>query len=360
MVRFLNFLKEKVPLRRGYALVGRESFFRKRALEHIVEAWRDHFGTSLEVVFWQEGELGDLLSELQTPDLFGAPKLVVFQSEKIKGSVGALEGFFKSPLEKEGIVFSLEKLDQRTKLGKLLKKHTLWVECEKLYHKPPPWRPHLPLHKTELCQWVVWEITKRGRKIAPEDAYIFIHRLGNDPAAIHSAIEAFLTYSQGENIQGKDLVTFLGLSRRSSGFEFVDALISGNFPLAWEALEDILREGVEDAKGQRVQEENTVTVILLSLLYRKVHTLWRAHLLLKEGENLIQAANQLGIPKFLFANFKKEVENTNLEELEDVLKLLFERERRLKTGRQSGKALLQDIVFHLRVKKGEAYVGDQV
>ncbi|RME80966.1 MAG: DNA polymerase III subunit delta [Planctomycetota bacterium] len=353
MVKYVDFLKKKVPVQSLYALVGKEEYFRRKGKEYILEALEKAeeeppFITELDGK--EKIDLGTILEELRTPSMFGPRKVVILKNcEEYLEKEAAFLQYLESPSSFATLILDLTSVDGRTKLGKAIRKKSYYIECEKLYDKPPPWDALKPIYDSPLCHWIVAEVKRKGKSITLMDGYAFIERLGGDPGAIGPAIEAVISYvgKKKKKIQKEDIYDFLGVHRKTSAFDYVDHIVEGDYEKARQDLEDILTVGLQDRAGEDVTHTQTIYGMLAITIQRKIHQLGQALLLQSEGASMTSICEALQIKRFLQSKFQRELRSFSLKEIEFALNALLEAEKKVKELSVPAEEVLKDITFQL-------------
>ena len=156
-MNFAEFAKRKrlpsVPL---FVVVGDEPFFKREAVDKIVSALargpEGVFGVQHADVEGPEelrpASMGEVLSDVMTPSLFGSGAVVVvWRADKLLSKGGGKEAvlsFLEKPGKAGTLVLDLRSLDGRTRLGRAVREKGAFIECKRLFDKPPPWKRNAP------------------------------------------------------------------------------------------------------------------------------------------------------------------------------------------------------------------------
>lgn len=355
-MKYTDFIKKKVPLSSIYLVVGKEEFFRQEVIHRIQEVLQKEKGQEPFIMEFDDSagsgkvSSGDILDELKTPSMFYPHKIVVVrEAKKFMEEYGqTLLDYLKKPAAFSTLILETSSFDGRLKLSKSIAEKGETIQCEKLYDKPPPWQPHKPVYDSDLCKWIVNRIKERGKSVSPQDAYIFIERLGGEVGKIAPAIDSLMAFTEGKKkITGEQICNLLGISKRSTSFEFQDCLVQRDLRGALAALEDMFREGLPDVRGEGVMAPSVIGTILVATLYRKFRQIWEGLTYHSQGLSFDEIASRLKINKFLFNKFREELKAFQKDRMPFVLKALFEVERQIKSTSRPPREILEELAIKI-------------
>src|SRR5690606_15768761 len=181
-----------------YLIVGTESYFIEKTLDLLKDKLTD--GGELELTFFDLDEvpIGHVLEEADTIPFFSDRKLIIARNasflkaaergkEKINHDLKSLEAWLENPPATSVTVFvaPYEKLDERKKIVKLMKKNVVLIEAKSL-------QPH------ELESWIAHEAKSHGKTIERHSAQKLIEMAGTNLTLLASEIEKMSLYLGSE------------------------------------------------------------------------------------------------------------------------------------------------------------------
>ncbi len=230
--------------------------------------------------------------------------------------------YLEHPNPSTCLVFVAEKLDRRSKAGRLLAERARVVACD-------------PPRESELPAWIARAARQAGLRLGPEVVQALILRAGTDLELLSQEIEKLRAFAgEGGRVGLDDLERLVGESRTVSVFALCDALGLRDLAGALRALRRLLGLGEPPVR-------------LLYMLARHVRLLWIAREALdRPGRPDPRAvAGDLGVPPFVARKLLDQARRWSVPGLRDALALLVRTDLALKTG--SGPEALERLVIRL-------------
>lgn len=191
-----------------------------------------------------------------------------------------------------------------------------------------------PLKGLQLETWTRKRVEKAGGKIDEEALKVLIRLVGSDLWVMHSEIEKLVLYAADRKINTADVQKLVGLSRETSIFTLVDAIIEGRLNLAQQSMSELMDVGA-------------VPNYILVMLARQLRLLVRAKELKSnsQSENAIQSA--LGLSDFPFRKTLDQSTRYSMTCLRDFYHRLLETDLHIKTGKYDDGLALTLLVSEL-------------
>ncbi|MDW8222390.1 MAG: DNA polymerase III subunit delta [Gemmatales bacterium] len=271
-----TFLAETQPLRTVrslYVLAGPERFLKRLVLEHLLRRLTSGQEQDwLRSIYTGESErLAEVLSEVQTPAMWGGRRLVVVDDADpfISRYRETLEKLAGRPLAGV-LVLLVEKWASNTRLAKALPGDAV-ITCD----APKP---------RQLITWCQNRAHRQhGKKITPDGAQLLVELTGGEVGVLEQELHKLASYV-GENdvITVEDVDRLVARNRVQTVWQILEALGRGDAAQALVILERLLEQG----------EEPLAILGALSWQLRKVAQLAR---LVACGMSEHQAALRIGL-----------------------------------------------------------------
>lgn len=320
-------------------IAGPEEFLRREALDQVraalggpeVELDRRSARTPTP------DDLVQLIDDLRTPGLFGGTRTIVVEpAEKWITADPDLWGtVLADPWEEGHCVLIAESIDGRTKAARALQKSALWVQVEKLHHRPPPWRPNSPPWDHDLNRWIVQRARSLGLRIDPPTAHLLQSRTGTRLGDLASIIERLLTLltARGATEVTAELVEeHTPDGEESTLFDVVDTLFQGDRSAALQQVGELLRRGSVDGKGVRTTDGTTLLLQFVGVALSRARQLRLWHLGKARGVGEEELARGIGSSKGFIPRFRQQAAATPPTALEETIDRLVRADCDLKAG----------------------------
>lgn len=335
---------------------GNEEFLRRDSVATILERIHGADRSEEDVIRVHPGKNPDsqrliqLFDDLKTPSLFGgSPTYVVDPAESLLDlDPAAWVGFLSGDWAAGRLILVVENVDGRTKLGKLLPKTGWFVDCQKPFHQPPPWKPHAKPWENPLNDWLVGRARRLALKLGRAEAQTLIRRLGTSLSSLSSALDRFQTLlSEGETVTIDLIDRHTPSGEESTLFEFVDTLFEGNRIRTLELAHELLHRGSVDTNGQRVTDPGSLLLQATGVAITRARQLREVQATLRQGGNDDALMKNAGVRKFLLARVKRQAARMDGPRLERLIDLLDHADQALKTGSGPNPAELLERVAAL-------------
>lgn len=321
-----------------YLVLGQEQFLTDTFKQTITQQVIQNEDDELNFATFDMGEtpLSVAVEEANTIPFFGDYRLVAIdnpyfltgekKNSTLEHNIDELLAYLEAPSSTTILVIyaPYEKLDERKKIVKLLKRQAVLVDTKMMQEK-------------EVRQYVQNYINNAGYEITPEAFELFLRLSDMELSKIMSELNKILLYSSESKKITKDVIgNLVPKSLEHNIFDMVTYVTKGQSEQALILYRDLLLQGEE-------------TIKINSILISQFRLLLQVKIMLSNG---YQQSNMLDILKIHPYRIKlaiQQVKSFELTELKDVFQDLVENDYRIKTG-QMEKELLFEL-FLLRIRR---------
>lgn len=284
-------------------VTGGQEYFRREAVRAVVKSVKAVY-PEVGVASFQgpatQGEQNlsenEVVGELTSYGLFASQKLVLVRhaqrflfpprggddESKSSSKQDMLADYVASPTDGMFLLLECESLDRRTKRGKALVKHSLIIDCPELRYD----RDTLP--------WLQQTARHLGISITPDAAEMLYTIHGSDPGTLKSELDKFTLFAEDTGqIDGDAVRAFMGDSLALSIFELSNAIEARDSRRALAVTRRMIRQGITDQRGKKVDTVGTVHMAMGSLR-TCLQTLWTAHDVAARGGGVKELEPHLG------------------------------------------------------------------
>ncbi|ANU12876.1 DNA polymerase III delta subunit [Planococcus halocryophilus Or1] len=265
-----------------YLIVGTESYFIEKTLDLLKDKLT--VGGELELTFFDLDEVPveHVIDEADTFPFFSDRKLIIARNasflkaaergkEKINHDLKALEAWLEHPPSSSVTIFvaPYEKLDERKKVTKQMKQHTVLIEAKSL-------------QANDLETWLMHEAKNFGKGIGIKAAQRLMEMAGTNLTLLSSEIEKMSLYlgSSDEDITVELVEQMTARTLEQDAFKMLQAYLDGNVSEALSVYYDLLRQKEEP-------------VALTALLASQIRFMIQVYYLQKKGYHAQQISKQL-------------------------------------------------------------------
>ncbi len=218
-----------------YFLYGEDSYRSKQKLAEIIEGYKKVHKSGLNLIYVDadKSDFKDFYSNFKITSMFAEKKLIIllnvfsnakFQEDFLE-NIKALED-----LKDIVVIYGKDKVDQKTKLFKILQRHAKTQEFNFL-------QPAM------LKKWVMREFEKNGAKINNDALDLLISFVKNDLWRISNEINKLSNYKKGSVVKKDDVETLVKPDIENDIFRTIEAIASKNKKQALNLLHKHLDKG---------------------------------------------------------------------------------------------------------------------
>ncbi|MBT2677428.1 DNA polymerase III subunit delta [Bacillus sp. ISL-35] len=320
-----------------YLLYGTEAFLinetKQLLVDNVLDEEEKDFNFS--VYDLEETPIEAALEDAETFPFMGEKRLVILQnpmfltSEKSKGMIehnlAKLEDYLSQPAPYSIVVFSApyEKLDERKKITKELKRRATVVEAKKL-------------NEHEIKAWVKERAELHGSVIENDAIELLLTLAGTNLFMLTSEIDKLALYAGDNQPISKDIVDRLtARSLEQNIFSLVDKVVHRNVEAALRIYYDLLKQNEEPIK-------------ILAVITGQFRLIYQVKELARKGYGQQQIAGTLKIHPFRVKLAAGQAGAFSDEELTRIIKLLADADYQMKTGGMKKEMLIEMILFQIK------------
>ncbi|MBX5436366.1 MAG: DNA polymerase III subunit delta [Alicyclobacillaceae bacterium] len=310
-----------------YVLVGTEPLLMRWFVERLCQKAAAPGEVARPLRFsYENGGCEDAVLACQTIGLFGAGDVVVLehctallQGTKVKWDTQPLEAYLEHPLP--GRVFVLtavgEQLDERKRLGKLAKRHTV-VDCT--------------TPKERMALQLLGDLARERGVVAQPAALRELWRRAQALSPCEAELEKLAAYANGQPVEVRHVRELVAERPEDNVFHWLDAVVRGDVRRAFATLADVRLAGYD-------------ALALLALMARQLRLLWMVRWYGERGETQANIAKRLGVHPYAVKTAAEQAPLWTLRRLEDLLLVVADAEFEVKSGRRDADQVLDWLVM---------------
>lgn len=308
-----------------YLLYGEEAFLQKEALKTLIEkvaipdASKDFNQDSF---YAKDIKLQTFLEVVSTLPVFCDRRLVICHDAHLlkEKDWDLIFPILQNPVDTTVIVFVASQWDKRKKYSKKLIDLAFCVES------------HTPKGEA-LLRWCKWLSNRHKVKISSSALDLLVQLSGSNLMAINNELQKVkLLVSSDKTIEDKDILGAVARVKHENVFAFTEAIGRQDLQQSFKHLVHLLEDG-----------ENEIT--LLSLISRHIRILSQIGEGVKDGLRPIDLSRQAGVPTYYLKDYMKQVSLWNEKKIKQVVEILHETDRALKSSPLSSDIWMENFVL---------------
>lgn len=329
--------KQAAPI---YLLYGIESFLinetKQLLLNTILQVEEMDF--NLSVYDLEETPIEEAIEDAETFPFFGEKKLLFLHNpvfltaektkEKVEHNLPKFEKYLKEPAPYSVLVLvaPYEKLDERKKITKELKRTAVTVEAKKL-------KEH------ELKGWIKDRVKTTGLEITADAIERMLALAGTNLFMLSNEVDKLTLYAKDEKtIDAAIVEKLVAKSLEQTIFSLIDKVVQRKIDEALRIYYDLLKQNEEPIK-------------ILAVLAGQFRLIYQVKELARKGYGQQQIAGYLKIHPFRIKLAANQAGNFQDEELANIMELLAEADFQMKTGGMSKTLLVEMFLLRLSHRK---------
>ncbi|MDQ1144973.1 DNA polymerase-3 subunit delta [Bacillus sp. SORGH_AS 510] len=320
-----------------YLLYGTEAFLinetKQLLLNHILDEEEKDFNFSAYDL--EETPIDVALEDAETFPFLGEKKVVFLHNpvfltaektrEKVVHDLSKLEAYLKEPAPYTVMVISApyEKLDERKKITKELKRNAELVEAKKL-------------NEHELKNWIKDRASGNGIEIEAAAIDQLLALVGTNMFMITTEVDKLALYAAEHKRIDVDLVEKLvARSLEQNIFTLIEKVVQRRLDEALRIYYDLLKQNEEPIK-------------ILALLAGQFRLIYQVKELSRRGYGQQQIASYLKTHPFRVKLASGQANKFTDEELAQLMELLADADYQMKTGGMNKSLLIEMLLFRLK------------
>ncbi|MGP4074466.1 DNA polymerase III subunit delta [Halobacillus sp. K22] len=326
----------KIKRSQVYLLYGEESFLIQENKNKIIQQTlkKEDQEFNISQFDLEETPIEELVTDAETFPFLGEKKIVigeqpVFLKAKpdklsFEHDVDALLQYLQSPADYTVLVLiaPYEKVDERKKIFKALKKHGEIISCQ-------------PVKEWDVSKWVD-SIANDLHITVPEGLHeLFAQEVGTNLLALRSEMEKLaLNVGEGGVVTRELAEQLLSHSAEASGLKLVDAVMERDLGRAIRLFKDL----------EKLNEEPIALTALLASQFRIIS---QAKVLKQKGYAQNQMRNYIKAHPFVIKMALKREKYFTLEELNEIIIELAQTDHALKQGKMEKSLAFEMMLYKL-------------
>ena len=298
-----------------YLIYGSENYLIKKELSKIIDNSKVMEDSIIKYNL-DEVNVSNVIDEASMVGLFSDSKLIICENcnfltgdtkKNIDHDIDSLEKYIEHPFKDVIIIFIVnnEKLDERKKIVKLLKKHSKVLECKRV-------------ESHDLNNYIYNYFKNNGYNIEMNLVRLIIDKVKYDLANIINECDKLMNYKDNDiNITKDDIDNVIRENIEDDIFALTNAILEKNTKKSVKIYKDLLLMGEEPIK-------------LIIMIANQFRLILQVKLMLKNGYKQIEMASIIKehpyrIKLALSSNYTE-------EELINNIKKLYKLDTDIKTG----------------------------
>ncbi|UNP75512.1 DNA polymerase III subunit delta [Bacillus nitratireducens] len=323
--------KQFAPL---YLLYGTEAYFINETIKLITTEALEEEDREFNVVTYdlEEAYLEDVVEDARTLPFFGDRKVILIKSplfltaqkEKLEQNIKILEEYIGEPSPFSILVFvaPYEKLDERKKITKLLKKTADVVEAN-------------AMQMQDVQKWVVSRAEEAQVYIDNTAVSLLLELVGSNVTMLAKEMDKLTLYvGMGGEITSKLVTELVPKSVEQNVFALTEKVVKKDIAGAMQILDGLFTQQEEPIK-------------LLALLVSQFRLLNQVKELQQRGYGQNQIASHIGVHPYRVKLAMNQTKFFSFEELKRVILELAEADYSMKTGKMDKKLVLEFFLMRL-------------
>jgi len=319
-----------------YLLYGTEAFLINETKQLLLDVilGEEEKDFNFSVYDLEETPIEVALEDAETFPFLGERKVVFLHNpvfltaektkEKVEHNVARLEAYLKEPAPYTIMVFSApyEKLDERKKITKELKRYAEIVEAKKL-------------NEHELKSWVKERAKNNGIEFEANAIEHLLALTGTNMFMITSEVDKLALYAADQKQIDANLVDKLvARSLEQNIFTLIEKVVQRKLDEALRIYYDLLKQNEEPIK-------------ILALLSSQFRLIYQVKELSRRGYGQQQIAGYVKTHPFRVKLALGQAGKFTDEELTNLIDLLAEADYKMKTGGMNKSLLIEMLLFRL-------------
>ncbi len=308
-----------------YLIYGNDYSLIKREIDKITKDINDvtTYDLSLEKV-------DNLLNDASVISMFGDKKVLIGEnalflsttSSSINHDLDYLERYLEDDNHDNIVIFTLNenKLDERKKIVKLLKKHATVIHKDVIKDK-------------DLPDFVRDEFSNNGYKIDYKTASYFVWYAGSNTDILISEINKMMMYKDDDKtIKIEDINEITSKKINDNIFDLSNAIMDKDFKKMYECYNDLMTLKEEPIK-------------IIAMLGSSFTLVYQCKLLYNDGKRQNEIADILKVHPY---RVKLAIENNyKINNIKEILKKLHNLDYEIKSGKIDKTVALDNFLLHL-------------
>ena len=191
------------------------------------------------------------------------------------------------------------------------------------------------LRGIKLAQWIQERVNQGGCSISRQATNLLVEFIGGDLFTMSNEIHKLTAFSNGRQIDEKDVRSLVSASQEADIFVMVDAILDRNASPSAQILQKLLQNGAAPAQ-------------ILVLLARQIGMLVQIRELKSLKRPSTEIQTRLGIfSSFIYDKLTARAEKYSMDRLKEIYQSLLATDLSIKTGKLEGDLAVNILVAEL-------------
>lgn len=301
-----------------YLLTGTEHYFIEQFKSNLIKKMKNEIEDEATVYDLQEVAIQDVIIDVETLPFFTEKKVIfvtnpIFLKTKheklqVTHDLEVLEQYLTNPVPYSILVIiaPYEKLDERKRITKQLKKQTKVVQCQ-------------PLRETQLRKWVL-HIAKNFGVTIDQESCMLLETEFQDLHMLQKEIEKLAFYvGEGGEVTKEITKEMMSTSLNQNALQLVDAV-----------LQKDLHEAIKIYKNLEKMKEDPIG--LLALLSYQFRIIFQVKLLQKKGYPIQRIQSEIKVHPYVVKLASERSARFTEQKLKSIINELTNTDAMIKRG----------------------------
>ena len=324
----------KVPLKAIYILLGTEKFLKNQAIDLLKKKLGEDRLFYKECVSDENFSAQNFFADLYSQSLFDEHNFILLKdANKVLSKLGdSLVKYLGAPCSFSTLVLEMEKIDQRTKLGKFLKEYDSIVDCD-------PLKENVPWSKeNELVKWICMRTERYQKRIRYEAAEMLADYIGNNLNDLSLQIEKLVVYVKDrKEIAPDDIQTIVQATRKVNIFDFQDAISTKDIKKAIKLCDLLFKRYVSTQDGTTLADHTGIALYLIKMIHKRFKDIWRIQV----------SQDTKSINSYVVNKLRDHCRYFNPDNLREIWRKILEAQMEVKVSRTSPSLAIEKLVFFI-------------
>lgn len=321
-----------------YLLYGTETFLIEELLHMLIENTLtvDEYDFHLSTYDMKETAVDIAVEDAQTLPFLGGRRVVILKDAyfltaqkdewKVEHSLSLLERYIEDPIQETAfvIICPYEKLDERKKLTKLLKKEAVVVEAK-------------TFNDELMKQWLEERANEHEVSFTNEAVERLLERVGKNLLLLASEVEKLTLFVGKHQTITEDVVEQLvAKTIEQDIYMLINAIVARRMDEALQLFFEL------------VKYKNEEPIAVVALLARQIRIQYQVKELMQQGYSQKQIASQLKLHPYVVKLAATYAKQASSEQLHQLLSRLADLDFNMKTGRTDKQLAVELFLLSLK------------
>ncbi|WP_245881958.1 DNA polymerase III subunit delta [Streptohalobacillus salinus] len=337
-MKYLEAKKQMNTLKKSavFVLYGEERYLIESMIKAIVEQRLTNDEQTEQWITYdlEEQPVEEAIMEAETFPFFGDKKVVVCENSmfltakpsksKVEHNSEILLSYQEQPVDFSTLILVVpyQKLDERKKITKQLKKNATFIECQ-------------AVNDWDIDKWVTHFEAQFSLNLDGQTKKLIQEEIGPRLQLLENEMEKLALFKgNDETISYEDAQALVSHLGQSSGLKLVDAVIEKDIKKAIEIYKDLSRSNEEE-------------IALLALLSSQLRTIYQVKILMQKGYQQQQIAQQLRVHSFVVKMSMERAKRFTIEDLYRAIDYCGETDQLIKQGKMDKPLAFEMLLYQL-------------